>query len=116
MTVDLTYKGALEAAGATVLAYETFGSYEGRWIALVNYNGQPGWVSDYYGSCSGCDAIEREFSEKTPTIEAFAEFGLGYLGKLLSDDEIIKLSSEHADYSIEDDAMLKWVKSKIGEK
>lgn len=29
----------LEIAGAEVLAYETFGSYQGDWLAKVNYNG-----------------------------------------------------------------------------
>jgi hypothetical protein len=55
------YQKALEAAGAEVHAYESFGSYQGDWWALVTVDGERGWVHGYYGSCSGCDAFEAEF-------------------------------------------------------
>jgi len=32
-----SYKESLEAAGAEVLAFESFGSYQGDWVALVWY-------------------------------------------------------------------------------
>lgn len=54
------YRQAMETAGAEVLAYETFGDYQGTWIAKVRYNGIEGWVSGSYGSCSGCDAYEAD--------------------------------------------------------
>lgn len=98
---ELSYKGALEAAGATVHAFQEFGSYQGEWLALVTFEGETGWVSGYYGSCSGCDAIQGEFgydfgeddrwnadySAKEPRSDdeiaaergRFAEFGRGYL-------------------------------------
>jgi len=55
------YYEALEAAGAEVLAFEQFGSYQGDWWAKVNYNGRQFWIHGTYGSCSGCDSFEAEF-------------------------------------------------------
>jgi len=57
----MDYKDALIAAGAEVLAYETFGSYQGDWWAKVNYEGKQFWVRGSYGSCSGCDALQHDF-------------------------------------------------------
>lgn len=108
------YREALEAAGAKVEAFEEFGSYQGDWIAKVEINGKRGWVHDYYGSCSGCDAFEAEFSyrnEETP--EKLAAFGKTYLDDLKTDDEILVIAGKHSAYSVEDVAMLKWVKNHI---
>ena len=55
----MSYTVALEAAGATVRAYQEFGSYQGDWWArVVLPDGREGWVTSSYGSCSGCDALE----------------------------------------------------------
>lgn len=56
------YSEALEAAGAKIIAFQEFGSYQGDWFAFVEYQGKCGWVQGSYGSCSGCDAFESEFS------------------------------------------------------
>ena len=55
------YKAAMVAAGAVVHEFKSFGSYQGEWYALVTYEGETGWVSGCYGSCSGCDSFEAEF-------------------------------------------------------
>lgn len=55
------YSEALEAAGCKVLDFEEFGSYQGDWLAFVEYNGEKGIVEGSYGSCSGCDAFHAEF-------------------------------------------------------
>ncbi len=55
------YKEALEAAGCKVLAFEEFGSWQGTWLAFVEYNGEKGIVEGAFGSCSYCDAFEAEF-------------------------------------------------------
>ena len=55
------YKEALKAAGATVLEFEFFGSYQGDWLALVEYKDTLGWVHGSFGSCSYCDSFESEF-------------------------------------------------------
>lgn len=57
----MSYQQALEAAGATVHEFESFGSYQGDWYALVTYNGEKGWIHGWFGSCSGCDSFEAEF-------------------------------------------------------
>ena len=57
----MSYESALRAAGAKVLEFEYFGSYQGDWYALVEYNHEIGWICGSYGSCSGCDAFEGEF-------------------------------------------------------
>jgi len=77
------YKEALEETGAHVLEYETFGSYQGDWFAVVNYNNQIYLIRDSYGSCSGCDAFEAEMgysSSDTPEYkQKLIAFGEGYL-------------------------------------
>lgn len=55
------YKESLEAAEAVVLNYEEFGSYQGDWLAFVEYKGERGIIMGSYGSCSECDAFEAEF-------------------------------------------------------
>lgn len=56
------YCEAMEAAGAEVLAYQEFGSYQGDWWAKVSFEGSTFWVHGAYGSCSGCDAFQAEFN------------------------------------------------------
>ncbi len=55
------YEGAMEAAGAQVLAFKEFGSYQGEWWAKLLYEDKTYWVHGSYGSCSGCDAFQSEF-------------------------------------------------------
>lgn len=62
----MSYNLALAAAGAKVLAYETFGDYQGTWMALVEYKDKKGIVEGSYGSCSGCDAFQGEFGYDEP--------------------------------------------------
>ena len=40
----MSYKNALKAAGAKVIEFKYFGSYQGDWVALVEYKGERGWV------------------------------------------------------------------------
>lgn len=56
------YQLALEKAGAKVLDFQEFGSYQGTWLAFVEYNGEKGIVEGSYGSCSSCDAFQAEFN------------------------------------------------------
>ena len=53
----MSYQLALEKAGCNIIDYRHFGSYQGTWIAFVEYNGSKGIVEGAYGSCSVCDAF-----------------------------------------------------------
>jgi hypothetical protein len=62
------YKECLELAGATVIDYEEFGSYQGDWLAYVEYKGKKGFIKDYYGSCTGEVAdVAKQCAERTAT-------------------------------------------------
>lgn len=133
----MSYTQALEAAGAKVLAEGSFGSYQGDWIALVEYKGERGFVSGSYGSCSGCDAFEAEFGysddwcgehsyNRVDDCEACADvrenyrirledFGRKYMddadGNAMLDDYDRMLSSASANLSWDSEAeqMVAWV-------
>ena len=57
----MSYQDSLVAAGARVLAFEHFGDWQGSWVALVEYQGQRGWVQGSFGSCDYCDAFQSQF-------------------------------------------------------
>ncbi|MED4787541.1 hypothetical protein P9429_11665 [Bacillus atrophaeus] len=104
------YREALESAGAEVLLYEEFGSYQGDWLAKVRYEGQIGWVHDYFGSCSGCDAFEAEFGWEDPSEEDLADFGKRYLSYMYTQDEIEARASENLDWDLTAEIMVNFVK------
>jgi hypothetical protein len=111
------YIKALRAAGAEILAFEEFGSYQGDWWAKVRYNDEIGWVHGYYGSCSGCDAYEAEFGwGEDVTEEKLSEFGAQYLGELYSQEEAENKCKEHLEWDLEAQPMFEWVVSQRGTK
>ncbi len=110
----MSYQSALEAAGAKVLAFESFGSYQGEWLAFVEYNGERGWVQGWYGSCSGCDAFEAEFGwgagEEGDYEARLANFGRGYLdGQLHTADELRERFKKQAEWDSDADAILSFL-------
>lgn len=110
----MSYGEAMEAAGAKVISMQHFGSYQGDWWALVEHNGQCGWVNGSYGSCSGCDAFEAEFGwayENEPNYqERLAEFGRSYLNHIMTTEEALKQASTEASWDSEADAMVQFIK------
>lgn len=74
----MSYRDALEAAGATVHDFQSFGSYQGDWWALVTFEGRTGYVHGYYGSCSGCDAFEGEFGYFSQPEDSFEAWATSY--------------------------------------
>lgn len=52
------YREMLEAEEIEILAWETFGSYQGDYAVVVKRNDLLGFIVIGYGSCSGCDALE----------------------------------------------------------
>lgn len=115
------YKEALEAAGAVVHRFESFGSYEGDWWALVTYQGRTAWVHGNFGSCSYCDAFEGEFhydakgcavhvygpadptcedcaAKQKDYAERIAKFGSEYLDSMLTQEEAIAEASHYIEW------------------
>lgn len=127
----MSYVLALETAGAKVIAFEQFGSYQGDWWALVEHNGVTGWINGGYGSCSGCDAFEAEFGweegevgskvwrrsgwhiQTQADVDAYqaklAAFGADYLGDLLTQEQAIKQASENMEWDADAKEMVEWL-------
>lgn len=134
----MSYREALEAAGAEVQEFESFGSYQGDWWARVVYKGREGWVHGGYGSCTGCDAFQSEFwdprdthrhgdqyiSETSPedwTPETCAicaemqtrlrEFGERYLDDILTQEEAEQEASRHLSWDLDAREVVDWLKA-----
>jgi hypothetical protein len=128
------YRTALEAAGATVHEFESFGSYQGDWWALVTYEGQSGWINGSYGSCSGCDAFEAEFgwsddkcpdhryeydppsctacdAKKEEYDARLALFGRGYLDGIMSQAVAIEQASRNLEWDSDAPEMVEFIKA-----
>lgn len=68
--VDVGYPMVAEAQGHRVLFYREFGSYQGEWLLFSYFEEHFYLWKDWYGSCSGCDAIQGEFySESSLAID-----------------------------------------------
>lgn len=130
-----SYKGALEAAGAEVLSYKEFGDYQGTWWAKVNYNGSTLFITDYYGSCSGCDVLQGEIdsfnvehiddeyhsissgefpytncSGCAELMRRFVELGKKYLCDPVSFEDAIKKASEGIEWDLDRQEIVDWLK------
>jgi hypothetical protein len=109
------YHEALEAAGATVHAFEHFGSYQGDWWAKVTIAERTGWVNGSFGSCSHCDAFESEFrwndQEKPDYRERLAAFGREYLEKMLDQSEAEAEAARNIEWDHDAEEMLKFIKA-----
>ena len=97
----MSYELCLFFAGAKVIAFGSFGDWQGSWYAKVEYAGEVGWVCGSYGSCSGCDAFEAEFydaySDAPDLNSRYAEFGKSYLESIISQEQqesILQISRE----------------------
>lgn len=111
------YKAALAAAGATPLAYEQFGSYQGSWWAECELpNGEIVYVNGGFGSCSGCDAFEAEFGwddeKKSDYPERLRDFGRDYLTNCYTISEAIEKASENLDRDFNAQEEVDWLKSR----
>ena len=56
--VYIDHEEIMERQGFEILDWETFGSYQGDYAAIVKKDGKVGFVVIGYGSCSGCDSLE----------------------------------------------------------
>lgn len=127
----MSYEQALEVAGAKVLAFEQFGSYQGDWWAKVEIDGKLAWINGSYGSCSGCDAFEAEIGwecdEKAGTdwvdvddprhskhaefMEKLKAFGAEYLTRALTQDEAVKQASEDLEWDTDAEEMVQFIRN-----
>lgn len=112
----MSYQRALEAAGAEVLSFEEFGSYQGEWWAKVRVNGQEGWINGCFGSCSGCDAFEAEFGwyddeSSAAYQEKLADFGRPYVDGLMTQEEAEKSAARNIEWDSDAEPMLAYIKA-----
>jgi len=115
MSEKMGYEQALKAAGAEVYILEHFGSYQGEWLALVEFNGNAGWVEGSYGSCSGCDSFESEFDyrddEKEDYKDRLAEFGMRYLDTIYKTPEILPKYIKQAEWDLDAEEIVKFLQN-----
>lgn len=131
----MSYENALTAAGATVHAFESFGSYQGDWWAKVTLpDGRHGWIHGSFGSCSGCDAFEAEFgyddeycddhwreidravcpacqTKQAAHQVKLAAFGAEYLDGLLPQEDAEKQAAENLEWDSDAGTMLAFLKT-----
>lgn len=110
------YREALEATGARVIDFQSFGSYQGDFFAIVEYNGTKAVVHGTYGSCSGCDSFEAEFGysyeeDDTQYKKGLADFGFRYIENAMTIDEAIKYSEKEASWDMDAQKMIEWLKN-----
>lgn len=130
----MSYKLSLEKAGAVVLTFKEFGSYQGDWWAKVHVDNNTFWVNGCYGSCSGCDAFQAEFeysydrcekhkydSKNSASCEdceklrieedkKLADFGKQYLDNKYTQEEAENKASEHIKWDMEAEEVVKFLK------
>lgn len=114
---DFEYSGyckALRAAGAEVLVWDEFGSYQGDWLAKVVYKGKIGFIRGGYGSCSGCDAFEGEFgwgdNKKSDYNERLIKFGQEYLDNMKTKEQFEAELTECPVWDLSSDDLKSWLK------
>ena len=112
------YRDALVAAGANVISFATFGDWQGKWVALVTYLGNHGWVQGSFGSCDHCDAFQAEFGwshlDDEGSLEynkRLAAFGQTYLDTLQTTEEIAADFDRYADWDEESEQAAAWVRA-----
>lgn len=109
------YLTALEAAGADVLHYNTFGNWQGTWIAILPGNLA---IEGAYGSCDGCDEFEKFFWNRDERSYGYkdllAEFGRSLLARAVPIKQIItaytnRIQEEKDRADPEDKEILAWL-------
>lgn len=111
----MSYREALVAAGAVVIDYKEFGSYQGDWFAIIVHNGVKGIVKGSFGSCGGCDAFEGEFNytdDSTPEEhqKRLKAFGEGYLD-MITIEEAVTYAEKNTSWDLEAAEMVSWLKN-----
>lgn len=107
------YYEALQAAGAVVIDFRSFGDWQGRWYAKVNYKGSISLIGGSFGSCSYCDSFQAEFDfydrESPDYPEKLAEFGRSYLDDPLNPVVEAKRFREEREWDMGAPEILEWI-------
>ena len=111
----MSYQESLEAAGARVLDFAHFGDWQGSWMALVEYQGQRGWVRGAFGSCDYCDAFQAEFDWDSDFAcedvqQRLAQFGRTYLDDLQTTEQVLRQYDSDSDWDSESANAAAWVR------
>ena len=137
------YSECLKIAGCRVIEFVTFGTYQGNWVALVDYNGKKGWIIGSYGSCTGCDSFQSEFGHSTnhcctdgkwkneydynqfsmakcdkckELYSRLKAFGENYVEQIMTQEEAEKEASRNISWDLDAQPMLDFIQqNKIGE-
>lgn len=112
----MSYNIALEKAGATLLLYKEFGTYQGDWWAKVQFNGKIGWTHGAFGSCTVCDkymSLCGEIEDAPPPVRdnKLADLGRSYLWNMIGQEEAERCASDNIDWDMEADEMLQFIKT-----
>jgi len=63
-----------QVTGKKLISYNTFGSYQGDWIAALEDGENIELWKGSYGSCSGCDWIEAEAYQDTVSLKKAKDY------------------------------------------
>lgn len=113
---EMSYEQSLVAAGARVVAFQEFGDWQGSWLALVEYQGQRGWVQGSYGSCDVCDAFQSEFDWDSDFAcegvqQRLVQFGQSYLDDLRSSAQLLAQYDADAQWDSDSADAALWVRA-----
>lgn len=98
------YEAGLKEAGYEILAWETFGDWQGDYSLVLKNGNDFGFVVIGYGSCSGCDSMEaceteEEYKSLISSIVSSIFWGT-------KEEVLAKINNEHDDNN--------WYRSDIG--
>lgn len=110
----MSYMKCITEAGAEVLDYKYFGSYQGTILAFVKEDGKTKWLDIGYGSCSACDGLQAfeerfDWDEKIPA-EEYARFGRDLLECTFQSQQLIERLEKQAEWDYEAQEMIDFIK------
>jgi len=123
----MAHEEALKLAGFEVHAFAEFGSYQGDFLAKITYKGRDGYIHDYFGSCSFCDALEAELEASNAHCQkhkyihfdcdecrqarevVLAKFSERYYDQILTKEQALKKARENIKWDLEAQKMVDWL-------
>jgi len=114
----MSYEQSLVAAGARVIAFEHFGDWQGSWLALVEYQGERGWVRGGFGSCDICDAFQSEFNWDDDFAcedvqSRLAQFGRAYLDDMQTTEQLLRQYDADSSWDSESEDVAFWIRETV---